>query len=206
MKTRIKKWMLAPIAITALSACVTVEVNSEPEIYSNSEEKAAARIALGIGYLEQGNMSKAQENLEIALKHAPNYYRSQITMAHYYERVGENSEANELYEKAVRMHSRNGNVLNNYGTFLCKQGDYQQADQYFNRAIEQPYYYQISGSYENAAFCALRAGEENKAMDYFARALDYEPTRYRSALNLAKLEIDHDKLMDARIRLMHASD
>ena len=85
---------------------------------------------------------------------------------------------------------------------MCKQGEYQQADKYFNQAIAQPYYYQISGSYENAAFCALRAGEEIKAMDYFARALDYEPTRYRSALNLAKLEIDHDKLMDARIRLM----
>lgn len=205
MRTQLKKWFFTSIAITTLSACVTVEISDEPQVYSNPKEKAEARIALGMGYLQQGNMAKARENLEKAMEHAPNFYRSQLTLAHYYEKVGENDKALRLYKKALNNDPKNGNVLNNYGTFLCKQGDYEKADQFFNKAIDQPYYYQISGSYENAAFCALKSGNELKAMDYFARAIDYEPARYRSILNLAKLEVEHDKLLDARIRLMKFS-
>ncbi|KII75885.1 pilus assembly protein PilW [Vibrio renipiscarius] len=200
-----KTWFLTSLAITALSGCVTVETSSEPEIYSNPQEKAEARLALGMGYLQQGNMGKARENLEKAMQHAPDFYRTQISLAHYYEQVGEDDKARKLYKKAKSDHPSNGNVLNNYGTFLCKQGEYKEADELFNKAIAQPYYYQISGSYENAAFCALKSGDELKAMDYFARAIDYEPARYRSTLNLAKLEIEHDKLLDARIRLMKFS-
>lgn len=197
-----KKLILSASLTFVLQACVTVDLSSELGTESDPKEKAEARIALGMGYLQQGNMVKARENLQKAYQHAPDFYRSQLTMAHYYEQVGEKNKAEQLYKSALSQHPENGNVLNNYGTFLCKQGNYQTADKYFNRAIEKPFYYLISGSYENAAFCALKSGDETKAMGYFERALDYEPARYRSALNLAKLEIEHDKLMDARIRLM----
>lgn len=196
-----KKWTSLILAST-LVGCVTVETTDSPEIVSNPKEKAEARIALGMGYLEQGNMVKARENLEKALKHYPGYYRAQLSLAHYYEKVGEDESANSLYKKSLRQNPSNGNVLNNYGTFLCKQGEYEQADRYFNRAIEQPYYYLISASYENAAFCALKAGETEKAKNYFTRTLDHDPNRVRSILYLAKLEIDAGSYKEARIRLM----
>ena len=196
------KLTLSVFLTLLLPACVTVDVSSEPEIESDDKEKAEARIALGIGYLQQGNRVKARENLQKAYQHAPNYYRSQLTMAHYYEQVGEESKAEKLYQTALSQHSDNGHVLNNYGTFLCKQGHYQSADKYFNQAITKPNYDLVANSYENAAFCALKSGNEEKAMGYFERALDYDPKKYRSSLNLAKLEIKHNQLMDARIRLM----
>ncbi len=200
-----KKAILSISVALFMSACVTVEVNQEPEIKTPPKEKAEARIALGMGYLDQGNMIKARENLELAYEHAPKYYRSQLSLAHYYEKVGEDKKARSMYEKSLSQNPENGNVLNNFGTFLCKQGEYEKADKFFNRAIEQPYYYQVAGSYENAAFCALKSGKQEQAMAYFKRALDYEPMRFRSNLNLAKLEIESDMLMDARLRLMRFS-
>ncbi|MGF1909571.1 type IV pilus biogenesis/stability protein PilW [Vibrio kasasachensis] len=198
MKTRI----LAIYLTLFLPACVTVDVGNKPVIESHSEQKAESRIALGVGYLQQGNMIKAQENLQKAYQYAPNFYRSQIALAHYYEQVDENSKAENLYRTALAQHPNNGNVLNNYGTFLCKQKQYQKADKLFNQAIEKPDYYLISDSYENAAFCALKSKNKAKAIGYFERALDYDPTRYRSSLNLAKLQIEQNKLADARIRLV----
>lgn len=184
------------------SGCMTVEAPSSHAPTANSRERSEARIELGIGYLEQGNMLKARENFEKALEHDSKYYRAQLSLAHYFEKVGEDKSAEKLYKTALSQHPKNGNVLNNYGTFLCKHERYEQADTFFNKAINQPYYYLISASYENAALCSLKAGEQEKAKQYFDRALDHDPYRPRSLLNLAKLEIENGQYTDARIRLM----
>ncbi|EKO3367721.1 type IV pilus biogenesis/stability protein PilW [Vibrio fluvialis] len=193
-------WILA--CVLSLTGCITVKESDNSDLKSDPVEMAESRIALGLGYLENGSMIKARENLEKAMQHAPHYYRSQLSMAHYFETVGETDSARDTYRAALRDHPKNGNVLNNYGTFLCKHGEYQQADKYFNRAVEQPYYYLISASYENAAFCSLKSGDPEKAAYYFKRAVDHDPTRVRSLLQLAKLEIERGDYTEARIKLM----
>ncbi|ENM3918546.1 type IV pilus biogenesis/stability protein PilW [Vibrio cholerae] len=188
--------------IIALAGCVTVTETAGNATQSDPTEMAEARIALGLGYLENGSMIKARENLEKALQHAPDYYRSQLSMAHYYEAVGENDSARKMYRTALSEHPKNGNVLNNFGTFLCKQGEYDTADQYFRRAVEQPYYYLISASYENAGLCALKAGKTDNAREYFKRAIDHDPNRLLSILQLTKMEIEAGDYTPARLRLM----
>lgn len=190
------------ISVLSLSGCVTMTEQGQAELRSTPIEMAESRIALGLGYLEQGNRVRARQSLQKALQHAPHYYRAQLSMAHYFEIVGETSAAQQLYQTALREHPRNGNVLNNYGAFLCKQGEYSRADQYFMRAVEQPYYYLIPASYENAGFCALTSGDKQKAYYYFERSLDHDPNRVRSILQLAKLEIDDRQFIPARLRLM----
>ncbi len=188
--------------IIALAGCVTVTETAGNATQNDPTEMAEARIALGLGYLENGSMIKARENLEKALQHAPDYYRSQLSMAHYYEAVGENDSARKMYRTALSEHPKNGNVLNNFGTFLCKQGEYDTADQYFRRAVEQPYYYLISASYENAGLCALKAGKTDNAREYFKRAIDHDPNRLLSILQLTKMEIEAGDYTPARLRLM----
>ncbi|HHF3144984.1 TPA: type IV pilus biogenesis/stability protein PilW [Vibrio diabolicus] len=201
MKTT-KLGALLLISQFALVGCVTVKEDGSPVVKADPVAMAESRIALGLGYLEGGNMIRAHDNLQQALTHAPQYYRAQLSMAHYYETVGEDAKAEQMYKRSLRQHTKNGNVLNNYGTFLCKRGDFEKADQMFNRAIEQPYYYLIPASYENAAFCALKSQDKDKAKYYFARAIDHDPHRPKSILQLAKLEIDSGNYTEARIRLM----
>ncbi|NOI82481.1 type IV pilus biogenesis/stability protein PilW [Vibrio tubiashii] len=169
---------------------------------TDAQQRSEARIELGIGYMQKGDMRKARENLEQALIHSPNYYRAQLSIAHYYEQVGETQSAESFYKKALKRHPNNGDVLNNYGTFLCKQGEFTLADKYFNQAIQQQNYYLTSTSYENAALCAMKAQQTDQAISYFKRALDFEPDRVRSALTLAELEIRVGSLEKARLRLV----
>ena len=186
----------------ALVGCVTVKEDGSPVVKADPVAMAESRIALGLGYLDGGNMIRAHDNLQQALNHAPQYYRAQLSMAHYYETVGEDIKAEQMYKRSLRQHTKNGNVLNNYGTFLCKRGAFEKADQMFNRAIEQPYYYLIPACYENAAFCALKSQDKDKARYYFTRAIDHDPHRPKSILQLAKIEIDSGDYTEARIRLM----
>lgn len=102
------KRMLAVGVILALSGCVTVTETSDIAAQSDPTEMAEARIALGLGYLENGSMIKARENLEKALQHAPDYYRSQLSMAHYFEMVGENDSARKMYQSTLNQHPKTG--------------------------------------------------------------------------------------------------
>lgn len=196
----IVKRIVFTLVVSFLVGCVTVTDKPNTAKFDNIKA-SEARISLGLGYLEEGNMVKARENLEMAVKYAPSYYLALNSVAYYYQKVGENELAKQAYEDALDSSPKNGNVLNNYGTFLCRQGDYEKADKFFNRAIEQPYYYLVSASYENAGLCALKSGNEEKAIEYFSRALDHDPSRARSLLQLAELEIEKDKLSDARVLL-----
>ncbi len=198
----IKKSLTLAIAPFAIIGCITVDTNPKPELVANDKERSESRIALGLSYLNQGQMVRARENLELALQHSPSYYRAQIALAHYYEQVGENDIASSWYARSLRQHPTNGNVLNNYGVFLCKQGEFKRADDYFNRAINQPHYYLVSASYENAAMCALKAQQTDKAIYYLQRTLDHDPNRVQSTLRLAQLEIDKKLYQQARLRLL----
>ncbi|MDG3087237.1 type IV pilus biogenesis/stability protein PilW [Vibrio hannami] len=192
---------MATFVACLLVGCVTV---NEQDIDSNFDklQAARARIALGLSYLDAGNMVKARENLELAVQYAPDYYRSLNSIAYFYQRVGEFELAERAYKKALRKSPENGDLFNNYGAFLCKRGEYEKADEYFNRAIEQPHYYLVSDSYENAAVCALKGGNRKKAKYYFGRSLENEPYRRISSLKLSELEIEDGELDLARKRLL----
>ncbi len=125
---------LALLASISMVGCVSV-TEGPPKIESDQCDVSESRIELGLGYMGQGNMVRARENLELAVRHAPSYYRARLSMAHYFEQVGEIDEARVTYQKALRLDSKNGNVLNNYGAFLCKQGNYEQADKYFSKLL-----------------------------------------------------------------------
>ncbi|WP_153447638.1 type IV pilus biogenesis/stability protein PilW [Vibrio algicola] len=195
----IKKLVFISV-VSFLTGCVTVTDNPKMGKFDNIKA-SEGRISLGLGYLEDNHMVKARENLEMAVQYAPTYYRALNSLAYYYQRVGEPELAEDAYEKALKSSPKNGDVLNNYGAFLCRQGDYKKADEYFNRAIEQPYYYLVAASYENAGLCALKSGDKDKASNYFSRALAHDPDRAKSALHLTELEIEKGEFSDARLRL-----
>lgn len=166
-----------------------------------TKQRADARITLGLGYLEQGNYVKARQNLNKAIEYQPKYYRAQLAFARYLAKVGEDVNANQLYQQAVREHPNNGDVLNNYGTYLCEQGHYQQAEERFLQAIRSPDYYNIGDSYENAAFCALQAQQIDKARLYLQQALLHQPDKPRALLYLAEIEIANFAFVEAQRRL-----
>lgn len=192
-------WILA--GTFSLAGCMTVILPPEKQPEHNPIDIAEARIELGLNYLANNQPGKAHNNLTIAMRYAPDYYRSQLSMAYYYETIQEEEPARRLYRAALRQHPDNATVLHNYASFLCKQGDYAQADKLFLRAIHQPGNSQTAASYENAAFCALKSGQTRHATHYFQRALIHDPTRAKSRLQLARLALTQGEFTLARTHL-----
>lgn len=95
---------------------------SAPEKEAQVSEAGQTRLQLGLEYLQQGDMDAARQNLEKALDAAPQDYRTQLGMALYEQRIGENAAAEQRYRQALKLAPGNGTVLNNYGAFLCGLG------------------------------------------------------------------------------------
>ena len=182
-----------------MSGCVTV--TDAPQTQFDPTEASEARIALGLNYINQEKYDRARENLDIALRYTPNYYRAQNAMAYYYQTVGEMDAAEKMYQRALIDSPKNGDVHNNFGVFLCSQQRYDEALSSFDLAVKQPYYYLVSASYENAGLCSLKKEDVIQARVYFNKALSHEPYRTKSMLKLSELDIQANLLSEARQRL-----
>ncbi|SJN53481.1 lipoprotein NlpI [Vibrio ruber DSM 16370] len=168
---------------------------------SEHNRVADARITLSLAYLQRHEPQKALINLIQAAEIAPHYIRLQLARAYYYETVGETAQAKRQYIQALNEHPNHPDVYNNYGTFLCRQGNTEQALHYFAQIYSRKNYPQIAASYENAALCALKSGNDIQAKRLFLQALAHDPKRFQSQFYLIEMAIKARQLSVARTRL-----
>lgn len=172
-----------------LQGCQHTDEITQTESKKPDLSKAAAyNMQLGLGYLKQGDRPRAKKKLLLAMEQEPNSADVNAAMAYYFEKTNEIPEAKKYYLKAISLSSSSGAQLNNYGTFLCRQGDYKKAETYFLRAVKDMKYVNTSAAYENAGLCALAIPDNDKAKLYFKSALDNDPSRKESLFELVKLE------------------
>lgn len=196
-----KGWITL-LVLSLSGGCVTVETEDGSHKF-NPLKAADARIELGMNYLTLGHNVRAKQNFELALRYAPSYVYASSAIAYYYQQVFEPELADKWYRKALNESPNNGDVLNNYGVFLCRQQDYAHAQLQFKQAIHQSGYYHVSASYENAGLCATMQGDLQQAQTYFHKSLEYEPSRFRSNIELVKISVHFGAFSEARQRLQN---
>jgi len=153
------------------------------------EDAARVRVELGTRYMQQGKLELAQENLQKALEYDANYVDAHTVMAVLMERIGRQREASEHYARAAELAPKSGAANNNYGQFLCAGGHYAEAQKYFLRAMEDPFYKTPDVLYTNAGACLLKAenGSVDQAEANFRRALEANPNNALALYSMARV-------------------
>lgn len=183
-------------SVLFISACVSSETTTTSnnlggqKMAFDPEGASKTRVKLALLYLENQQMQAAKENLDTALNYQPDGVEVHRVFAYYYEKVNENEQAEVFYKKALSLDANNGDTFHNYATFLCGQGRYEEADAYFLKAIKSPNYSQVARSYANAAICAEKSNNNEKAIFYYGYALSHSPSSNEINLSLAKLNIN----------------
>lgn len=170
-------WLLVSILV---AGCSDLSHKMNPRL-------AQTRLQLGLAYLARNNLDAARDNLEKAVLASPGDYRTQLGMALYEQRIGENGAAEQRYHQLLRQVPGNSDVMNNYGAFLCGLGQYVAAQQQFRAAIQLSDYSQVADALENAGYCFFKAGQDEDARQLISRALKYDPDKGGRLL----LEADH---------------
>ena len=106
--------------------------------------------------------------------------------------------ASESYREAVRVEPRNFDALNTYAVFLCRQGDYDEARKYFDRAIRIPENDNAFVTMTNAGVCMKQKPDRALAESYMRQALERRPNYGEGLLQLAVLKFENGDNLGAR--------
>jgi len=159
---------------------------------------ALLNVEMGEAYLAQGQIPRAKQKFIHALELKPKLPEAHTSIGFFYEKVGDLKEAEYHYKQAINYGSGKGRFYNNYGTFLCRQSRYKEADKAFNNAIKDKQYIKTAEVYENAGLCSLKEANLDKAQFYFKTAVDRDPNRSVASLELAALEFERHNYVVAK--------
>jgi type IV pilus assembly protein PilF len=193
---------IAALFSVVLSGCVTQEFeNDETPVVKNQanrDDMAATRISLGLGYLRMGNMPQAKQNLEKAKYFSPKMVQVYTAFAHYYEIVGEHELTIASFEEALSLKSDDADTLNNYGVYLCRQDQIEEAEKQLLKAIAVPTYLLVSKSYENLSSCFLQKDKFIKAEMYLYKAVMHSPGNSTILFQMVRLQYAMGKYAEAK--------
>lgn len=174
--------------VSSLCSSLFMVTGCHTNTSSEMHKTALVNIELGLNYLAKGEYTRAKTKLTHALALCPNAFETHSAMAYFLEKVGESCEAENEHKKAIKcshkMLKENGAVYNNYGTFLCRQGRFKEADRTFNKALKDKDYPNTAEIYENAGISALKSQQHEKAKNYLHKAMQHNPKQKQAILEL----------------------
>ena len=167
---------------------------------SRVSDKEAARfnVQLGMSYMQRGDLEGAREKLERALQQDASLPAAHAALGILYERVGDSRRAQEHLQRATRLAPDDPNMLNNYGGFLCRRGEYREGIRHFELAAANAYYRTPEAALANAGVCARQIPDFEAAEGYLRRALDVNRNYAEALLQLADLSLERDRVLQAR--------
>lgn len=182
----------------ALSGCVTETTGGLPPAHANLKEAAIINTQLGAGYAREQLYPLAVQKLELAISERSDYARAHATLAFVYARMGKTNEAEAEYQKALTLAPNSPDTLNDYGVFLCSNGRGMQAQNYFERAAQNPSYSTPEMALTNAGVCLRNLGHMSEAMRKFREALRINANFPLALDQMAQLAFQEKKFLEAQ--------
>lgn len=167
-------------------------LQKEAVVKPDLHKAAMLNIEMGQSYLAQGELGRAKKKFVHALELQPKLPEAHSAIGYFYETVGDLQEAEKHHNFAVTYGSGKGRFYNNYGTFLCRQQRFKEADRAFKNALKDKQYIKTAEVLENAGLCALQQPDEKKAHEYLVSAIKHDPKRALACLELASIELKRD--------------
>ena len=165
---------------------------------SNLRERARIHTELGAGYFGQNQLGIALEEFTEATQIDPTYAMAYNGLGLVHSALREDAKADNSFKKAILLEPNNSESRNNYGTFLCSRGRYDESIAQFLEAVKNPLYVTPGIAYMNAGICSLRKNDESNAELYLQKALQAQPVLDQAAYHLAVIEFNRGKPLRAR--------
>ncbi|KDE89162.1 type IV pilus biogenesis/stability protein PilW [Stenotrophomonas maltophilia] len=178
---------------------------SQAPVYSVGDPESVRRevrwrdlLTLATRDMQVGNLDAAERKVREALKLAPEAPDALVLQAGIDDRRGRTRQAGENFRKAAELAPQRGDVLNNYGAWLCQQGQPAESLVWFDRALQAPGYATPGEAQANAGSCALDAGQLERAERDLRAALVAAPANPVALESMAQLSYRQGRYMDAR--------
>ena len=176
-----------------LSACSLLTDKKAPDTNS-----ADIYLQLGVRYLNLNKLESARENLQRAIELDPKNAQSYNAFAFLNEKLNKIEEARSHYQKALALMPEDLGTQNNYGRFLCEQGEIDEGMALLrtiagNALNERPWL-----ALTNLGRCYMQLGNYGDAQIYFAQALQLNDSYAAALLEMQKVYYRQGRIAEAR--------
>lgn len=181
---------LASLLLLFVAACGTTG-GRDPQstmIRYGSNSPAENHVRIAKGYLEQGQMVFALEKAQEAVKIDRHHVEAQVVLALIYQRMGDSRQAAKHYSRAKKLAPNDPLVANAYGTFLCTERRYPEADAEFTMAAASAMNFSPWVASTNAGLCLESSGQYTLAATRMRQALQQNPGYLPAKKGMARLK------------------
>lgn len=190
------RWMLFA-ALLCLGSWSAVHAQGRPNDFgrgnptagsdeeSDTAKRARIRLDLAGAYFSEGRLENALSEVKLALASNPDLPQALNLQGLVLAALGEEQKAEDSFKRALQLASTDGDVMHNYGWFLCQRGRYPEAEKLFQRAVATPQYRTPNRTFLVQGICEARAGQLDLAELTLKRAYELEPANPAIAMNLA---------------------
>ena len=167
---------------------------------AGGERQDAAKVntELGTAYMQRGNLDLAKDKLNKALEYDSGYAPAYAVLGILYERIGESAQAGDYYRSALKLDPDSASVRNNYGRWLCSNGQPEAGLSQLQTAIDDPFYNNQLSAHTNAGLCAISLQRSEAAESYLRQALKMNPNSADALYAMADLSYKRGDYLRAR--------
>lgn len=195
----------APVMQPENTGSVEVAV-SRQEAGSAERQRAKVHTELGRMYMLEGRYEVALDEARIAQEADSSYAPAHNLMALVHMALRKNDSAQDSFRRALGLAPNDPEINNDYGWYLCLNGQGKESIPHFKVAINNRLYSSPGKALTNAGLCSLEAKEYRQAEDYLTQALRLDRTNVAALFWLADIAYRGNRLPEARQRLkdLHA--
>ncbi len=184
-------WRLgsALVVLTSVVGCAS----SNNDVRTASDEtsmdrRANVRLELASAYFSRGQHTVALDEVKQVLLARPDDVSALNLRGLIYAAMDENGLAEESFARAVSISSaQNGDVLHNYGWYLCQRNRFSDAQARFEQALTLPSYRTVARTRLAQGVCLARDGHLLEAEGALHKAFELDPGNPSINLNLAEV-------------------
>lgn len=179
-----------------LTACVTV-TDSRFAKKANPDKAAETYVALGVGYLDAGDIVMARKKIERALDISPDNASAHSAMAMYWNERGEFKLAEKEFEYALELNDEHSPTNYHYGRYLLQKKRDKRACELLSAAATDVDYNSRVSAYEDLGICYIAFNDSSKAIDAFEKAWSLDLNSTIATLHLTDLYLQRNSLRPA---------
>lgn len=175
---------------------------------TDADRRARVRMELAAAYFGRGQYNVALDEVKLAQQAKPEVPGAYNLRGLIYGAMNEPALAEDSFRRGLQLNPRDGDVMHNYGWFLCQQRRFAESEAQFNAAIVVPNYPGVTRSLLAMGVCQGRNNQWADAERSLQRSYELDPSNPATAVNLSEVLLRKGEFERARfyVRRVNAND
>lgn len=192
-----RSWLVTLLLAATLAGCATSR-DAEPGAPSAAEEsRARAHQSVGANHLREGRLPLAIRELRASEEMNPNDRWTQLTLAEAYRMKGLNADAERHLKKALAIDPNFQDARLTLSALYVQTGRHAEAIAEAQKLIDDPTFPQPWTALTNKGYALYKLERRVEAREALTAAVEYNDRYWQAQLNLAILDADEGKRVDA---------